>query len=719
MHRKEPPPLATWTLEHLASGERDEALAGDLLEHFRAGRTDGWYWRQVLGACLLSWSKSLAARGTALVFALVWSLLAPAWQAIVDSIEGAALFGRMWHLLGPFWLPFVLAGWILLHAVFLWGGILVYEYAHVLVGKRLLQKDLRRAFWLSALIFPFIAGITFAVASLYRYTWPGLAHARLAATSLGQITDLGILANLIRIPYFVALLSGLWRLVPPSLREQRRFTVESAPQAGSPESGAVALASTLDAFTVKRFLAFLVAAGLVNAMIAGFLLCRLPDSPASDLGSVVVRAICYLALAVSAGALGAYAYWQSPWSPFRDRPPLPFPLFALVCTAGWVWVPAMVLFYEALSAGASLVAMVGAFALAAGLRSVTWSALTPATPEPSTGAHGGTDLFEESLYRAPGDFAGYAIAISTSLAVLALATRSVFTAAMLLAAGAALFAWKRALPRNDSTENRNEYRKAARRAALVFIPAVMVTAWALLGGIADRNRAARFEAAAAAARENAASPARHRKANKQTIAYGPGGYESVILWPYPQKKQVIPPIILPDSLLAPGTKRPLIIRFDGPYTYVQPPEDLPGPDAHQTRGTPVDVDVETNNAIPVVMTAHQYISTPIRVGRCGEIEVEIENRDNRPGPISLGVLLSDTESAEKQPLYLGQQPIVSTQAGNFLVKTEPVFETLRFPVSAGAKLREFNEITVLVLPDIEHRFVAPRIAIEQFELFPR
>jgi len=719
MHRREPPPFATWTLEHLSSGERDEALAGDLLEDFRAGRSDGWYWLQVLGACLLSWSRSLTARGPALVFALVWSLLAPAWQAIVDSIASNPMFDRMWHILGPFWLPFMVAGWVLLHAAFLWAGILAYQFAYSLVRKSLRARDVRRAFWLSALVLPPVAAIAFVVAHIYWYSWPGLAHARLATTSLRQIEDMGILANLIRLPYFVALLCALWQMVPPSLRERRSFSADPALETDSDQSGVVALPAAADPFTVKRFFAFMVAAGLVNAMIAGFLLCQLPEFPASDPGSLLARSICYVALAVAAGALGAYAYWQCPWSPFREEPPLPFPLFALVCASGWVWVPAMAIFSESLSAGAALVAMIGAYVLAGGLRIVTWSVLAPATSRSPATAHGALNLFEEALYRPPADFTGFVIAICIALAVLALATRSIFTAAMLLAGGAALFAWKRTLPRRESSESRDEYRKAALRVALVLVPAVLVTVWSLLGGIAHRNGTAKSAGGVAAAENNAASAARHRKSRIQTIAYGPGGYVSVILWPYPEKKQAIPPIMVPDSILAPGTKRPFIIRFDGPYTYVQPPEKLPGSDAHQARGTPVDVDIQSNNAIPIVMTAHQYISAPIRIARCGEIDVEIANRDNRAGSIALALLLTDADSAEKRTAYLGQQPIVSTLPDHFSIKTEPVFETLRFTVPAGSSLRSFNELTVLVLPDIEHRYITPRIAVEQFELFPR
>jgi hypothetical protein len=48
-----------------------------------------------------------------------------------------------------------------------------------------------------------------------------------------------------------------------------------------------------------------------------------------------------------------------------------------------------------------------------------------------------------------------------------------------------------------------------------------------------------------------------------------------------------------------------------------------------------------------------------------------------------------------------------------------VFETLRFSVPAGARIGKFDEITVMLVPDIEHALVAPKIAIQQFQLLPR
>lgn len=48
MSSPRPPLLATWMLRRLTRGPHSEALQGDLLEAWRAGRGNAWYWRQVL-----------------------------------------------------------------------------------------------------------------------------------------------------------------------------------------------------------------------------------------------------------------------------------------------------------------------------------------------------------------------------------------------------------------------------------------------------------------------------------------------------------------------------------------------------------------------------------------------------------------------------------------------------------------------------------------------
>ena len=50
MKSSQPPAFATWLLKHLCSGQYTDALAGDLVEEYRRGRSESWYWRQVLVA---------------------------------------------------------------------------------------------------------------------------------------------------------------------------------------------------------------------------------------------------------------------------------------------------------------------------------------------------------------------------------------------------------------------------------------------------------------------------------------------------------------------------------------------------------------------------------------------------------------------------------------------------------------------------------------------
>ena len=62
MKSSQPPSLATWLLEHLVPRGGNEALAGDLLEDYSQGRPASWYWRQVLVAIMLGFSKELRTR---------------------------------------------------------------------------------------------------------------------------------------------------------------------------------------------------------------------------------------------------------------------------------------------------------------------------------------------------------------------------------------------------------------------------------------------------------------------------------------------------------------------------------------------------------------------------------------------------------------------------------------------------------------------------------
>lgn len=54
MRTAEPPRLATWLLSRFEPIDTNEALIGDLAEHYHQGKSAAWYWKQVLAAIVVS-----------------------------------------------------------------------------------------------------------------------------------------------------------------------------------------------------------------------------------------------------------------------------------------------------------------------------------------------------------------------------------------------------------------------------------------------------------------------------------------------------------------------------------------------------------------------------------------------------------------------------------------------------------------------------------------
>jgi hypothetical protein len=716
MTRRDPPSIAVWALEHLTSGERDEALAGDILETFQSGCSNSWYWRQALMACAVSWSESFRKRASLLIFALLWAMAAPGWDAFCRMADLDTHLSRFSTNLGPFWVLLYLAAWTILHSVFLWAGLLLFGVFHTSLGGSLHPAKFKRAFLLVSLILAPAYFAMFVVVALYWY--PTFAHLRPQGSPLQQMVDVRLLADVIRIPYLLALAGALWGAVR---RSGWARIAQSEPWADvfSDDSEDRISISAPVSFIARHFFASMVAVGLLNALIAGVVVSRLTETHALSLPSLGIRALLCVLAGLLAGAGGTYFYWKHPASPFSRQEPLPFPLFALICAAGWVWVPVTFLLCEQGSPVFPFVAMIGAFVLTSGVRHLLAAAYALAPSPVAASEHYEANLFADSLSTAPVEPYGYLVALSLYAGAIALCLRWYATAALLLVLVASVVAWKTSLPLEQSVCRALEYKRAAVRLARIAVLALLVTFWALLDGVVHRSPPA--EAAAGNRTHFGTSSKRNgdRSAHPGTASFGADGYQSVILWPYPDKQPVLPPIVAENSLLPSGTKVPLVIRFNGPYWYLQPPLTSPTPSAHVATGTPIGFDIRSSNFVPLTMEAHQYLSASIPIARCREIAVDIENRDNTSGKISLGIVLAAGASTKEPTLYLGEQPILSTQPGNFSIKSSPVFETLRFSIPARARMRKFREITVLIFSDTEHSFDAPKIAIQQFQLYPR
>jgi hypothetical protein len=473
--------------------------------------------------------------------------------------------------------------------------------------------------------------------------------------------------------------------------------------------------------SVMRFIGFLVAAGLINASIAAYLLCPLPQAHHPSLLALFVRALFYVAGASLAGMAGAWFYWSRPSNPFRANPPLSFRLFVLTNAVAWVWVPAVLLLSAQDSPASACIAIFAAALLATGLRKAIHSSAGSFPQHADHPPSEERELFADTLRTPPREVHGYVIAVCIYFASFELHDGSNLDSSAVLALCAFFIAWKLTLapdPAQPGTNTNTHH--ATRRLVKVASVAVLVTLLALLFGVASRNRA---EATRAALVRGQGAHGGDANRNTPAQARNPGsaisGYESIILWPIPEKKQILPPLPQPTSLLAPGTTKPLVIRFDGPYWYFQPPGKCPTSDAHQAHGTPIDLNIQANNFIPLVMEAHQSLGTPIPLARCREIQVDVLNNDHHPGPINLAVLLTDTSAPGKPQLYLGQQPLQSSQPGRFTIKTGPTPETLHFSVPTPAKIRKFDQITVMFFPTGANYDQGSKVAIQQFQLVPR
>ncbi len=69
---RHPPRLATWLLNRFGDRYRRDALVGDLLEQYHDGRSNGWYWRQVLCAALANGRGMLRSHRSGLIALLIW-----------------------------------------------------------------------------------------------------------------------------------------------------------------------------------------------------------------------------------------------------------------------------------------------------------------------------------------------------------------------------------------------------------------------------------------------------------------------------------------------------------------------------------------------------------------------------------------------------------------------------------------------------------------------
>lgn len=145
-----PVALATWMLEHLTFGPHHEALAGDLLEEFRHGRSAGWYRRQVLSAIGVGIFRKSREYMPPLVFSLSWSMIYPAlWFCSAKAHLVQTMFERWTASEWAYSSGLKPVSETVPAILFLWLGLLVYLLSHPETGDKLSPLQLLRGFSIS------------------------------------------------------------------------------------------------------------------------------------------------------------------------------------------------------------------------------------------------------------------------------------------------------------------------------------------------------------------------------------------------------------------------------------------------------------------------------------------------------------------------------------------------------------------------------------------
>jgi len=449
----------------------------------------------------------------------------------------------------------------------------------------------------------------------------------------------------------------------------------------------------------------LAAAGLVFAVVAANLLCLSTRWYSNRFISLVYEPARFVVLTAATGAAAVQIFWE-----IVSAPPATGRLSVVRnLSGGWVFLPCFVLLYEQNSPGMLAVVALIALSTAFGLRR-----MLPAAPDPPATLDRTATALPSLDGLPPADSP---LLLAVWIAIFAQATFVLAAGGSLLAAAYAfsvsvfLFAWRWTASAPRAAEwwaGRYPPLRQATVAILLtsftLIPFSFGGSVGLLGG----------------RRPSSHPPPRPAEANASS------GYYGIILYPPPQKKEIVAPQPHADSLRGGAMTKPMTIPFDGQYWYFKAPNRRPGEKAHIAHGKPIDANVNPRSTDfnPLQMEAHQTLPEPIDLACCSEIDVALTNADTRPGEIALLALVRSSaarNAADPRHAFqvLGQQTVVSSQPDHISADRAPVKEVLHFHIPPSRALHQFDEITILFIPAQQRARSGAKVSIDSFELIPK
>lgn len=445
------------------------------------------------------------------------------------------------------------------------------------------------------------------------------------------------------------------------------------------------------------------ATGFNCALAVSYLACKPPQAHTLSWTARVLAPAAFILLSCLAGAAGTWiALSRERRNQFRG--------LVRWGARGWVFLPAMMLFLREKSPWAPILAMLAASLMAAYLNRLTGTA----SPFVRRAKH---PQIEKDSFITQFHFEGISwISFAVSLCLygavlyalqgkLAFVTLFLGATVFLLASqiiAARLLIWRSEDPEQNRGTRPYSLVAVAFLCAFVAVSVSSRTAYLLWPrGLFVQPRV----------------QAKTRPVQHLSGRHSSEGYQAIVLWPIRKKEKVIslPPLsIHPGSH---GAAKPWTIPFDGPYWYFKTPGETPGPEARTVQGDSLKVNVRSTNSYPLLMEAHQKLVEPVLLTCCREIQVVFKN-DVAMGATEMGLSLTDSHSVGKNTQNLGVQYVAldgtSERSGN----SATVEETLTFAIPKAAKIRSFDQMTVVLFPDPFHLTSGRKVAIERFVMIP-
>ncbi len=455
------------------------------------------------------------------------------------------------------------------------------------------------------------------------------------------------------------------------------------------------------------FIGAALAAGAVACIF-----CQLPPPRSLSWIGLFFSAIAYVVAAIAASAVSVWAISAI----LPDGSALNRRQLILIAWGAAAWLPLLVLLLREDSPWAVVVVVVDMAVVTNTLR--RWK-----LPAEEANASSYQDAPEYKFLRITDSpsliqhlFPALGAAICAQAGVMALLTNHLFASAASFGISSSLLSWQFFTQSVQGSTQKTERLTPPSRTWLVLLLAIMFTSIPLIPYLSNQLFPMRMHAFLNGQfLLRAIAPLEHR-AQVETPAKS---YSGVILWPMPKKhKKIVPPSPTKNSFTTGVHNTILKIPFDGVYWYFKSPDKRPKPDAHVQHGNPMKVNIHSTDWRPIVMEARQNLGILVDTSCCSQVRVAIQNADNRPGKIALGVILTNTTVLGRPSQFLGMTTVASSHPVQFTVNRPPVSEVLDFRIPVNARIRQFNEITILFRPAPERALAGAKIAVQEFMLVP-